>query len=608
VVGKHPQSNADSAANTLLSPSPPDYGAEPAAPEVPAEQGARSSERRIPSTGLSTGEGCLVRREVVSYLGRACPPAVRARVDTHVAQCVACRQWVCHLDDRVLEYMGGQLPEEELLRMDAHLEACNPCRALMHHLVQGIAQSWDGNEEQAASSSTTFVVGSIVNSRYRIDGFIGRGGMGEVYEAFDQLMDRKVALKTVLCTVADRPRASRRFKEEVRNAQRVGHTHVCRINELQEHHDGALATPLPFFTMEFIEGERLGRRLKGEALPLEEVRIIALQLLAGLEAAHERGVLHLDFKSDNVMLRSGSAAPDAVIMDFGLSRVLGGESLVRTSDRRQFAGTISYMSVEQLEGRGDVGPATDVYAFGVVLYEMLTQGLPFYGESLSAALLKQLKERPKPPSRFVPELAPALDRFVLKCLNNDAQLRYADAGQALSALKALGPWSRRRGGWLWKVAVPVALLSAFVAVLGLRGTDRASPEAPPSSTLPDAPAAAAPPSAAPSAAAPVPLEQVRQPLNPMSSATDAPSAAPVSEGTTSTPAPAVPAKTPASVLAPPVPRPRVTLPAATANAPSPAPAEAEAAAEPRPAPEAPSVAPNAHEWKPARVPQRLSAP
>jgi serine/threonine protein kinase len=296
--------------------------------------------------------------------------------------------------------------------------------------------------------------------------------MGEVYEAFDQLMDRRVALKTVLCTVVDRPRASRRFKEEVRNAQRVAHAHVCRINELQEHRDGRQAPALPFFTMEFIDGERLGRRLAAGRLPLADVRAIALQLLAGLEAAHERGVLHLDFKSDNVMLREGSAVPDAVIMDFGLSRVLDGESRVRTSERRQLAGTLSYMSVEQLECRGDLGPATDVYAFGVVLYEMLSGKLPFEGETLGATLLKQLRERPPAPSHARPGLAPALDRFVLKCLSSDPLQRYADASQALAALEAIDSWSRPHGlTRAWKLALPIAL-GGLLTLLVQRNTQR----------------------------------------------------------------------------------------------------------------------------------------
>jgi serine/threonine protein kinase len=378
----------------------------------------------------------------VPYLGRGCPRELRARVEQHIAGCSACERWARHIGDEILEYIGGQLSEDELTRMDAHLDACRACRDLVHHVVQGMAQSFHGEGHDAADPGTTFLPGNVVNGRYMILRFVGRGGMGEVYEAFDQLMDRRIALKTVLCTVADRPRAARRFKEEVRNAQRVGHRHVCRINDLQEHRETMFGPALPFFTMEFIDGERLGNRLASGPLPLDEARVIALELLGGLEAAHARGVLHLDFKSDNVMLRRDTEVPEAVIMDFGLSRVLGNESRLRTSDRRQFAGTLPYMSVEQLECRETLGPTTDVYAFGVVLYEMLTRALPFDGESIGAVLLKQLKERPKPPSHHVRELSPAIDQFVLRCLNNDPRARYADAGEALAALRAIRSWTR----------------------------------------------------------------------------------------------------------------------------------------------------------------------
>jgi serine/threonine protein kinase len=499
-------------------------------------------------------------------------------------------QWVRHLDDHILEYMAGQRPEAELARMDAHLDVCGACRGLMHHVVQGMAQSWDGEAPHDVSSGTAFAIGSVVNSRYRIQRFVGRGGMGEVYEAFDQLMDRRVALKTVLCTVADRPRASRRFKEEVRNAQRVAHAHVCRINELQEHRDGSLGPALPFFTMEFIDGERLGGRLAAGHLPLEEVSVIARQLLAGLEAAHERGVLHLDFKSDNVMLRQGSAAPDAVIMDFGLSRVLDSESRLRTSERRQFAGTLSYMSVEQLECRGDVGPATDVYAFGVVLYEMLTGKLPFDGETLGAALLKQLRERPPPPSHARPGLAPALDRFVLKCLSSDPHQRYADASQALAALQAIDSWSRpHRLARAWKIALPIAL-GGLLTLIVQRSTQHT-------------PATAATGALQPAPANPI----VPREIEPPSTST---AAAPIANEPPPAAAPAN-ASAAAETSRPPRAQRRPRHPEAPPAAwtePSQSTPPRPQLADPATSPASAPTAPAAPGWKPARVPKRLSAP
>jgi serine/threonine protein kinase len=487
VAGESIKSKADPGADTMTStlPAQPVHGSAPEASGTLEKSsglvlGAHSSERLV-SNGDAEGLGrCLARPEVVAYLGPACPKDLRVRVETHTVACDACRRWVRHVDDEILEYVGGQRSEEELARMDAHLDACGTCRGLVHHVLQGMAQSWHGEERDGPESGTTFVAGSVVNSRYLIRKFVGRGGMGEVYEAFDRLMDRRIALKTMLHTVADRPRASRRFKEEVRNAQRVGHPHVCRINDLQEHREGVFGPALPFFTMEFIDGERLGNLLQESTLPLDDARVVALQLLGGLSAAHQRGVLHLDFKSDNVMLRHNTQKPDAVIMDFGLSRILGNESRLRTTDRRQFAGTLPYMSVEQLECREDLGPATDVYAFGVVLYEVLTRALPFTGESLGAVLLKQLNERPKPPSHHVPSLAPALDRFVLKCLSLNPRARYANAGDALQALQSLGPWTRPQGvgSRFWKKAVPGAAVAVVVGLVATSAVRRSSPAKP----------------------------------------------------------------------------------------------------------------------------------
>jgi serine/threonine protein kinase len=370
----------------------------------------------------------------------------------------------------VLDYVEGHLTEEERARIQAHVDQCKDCYDLVMAAASG--ESSLGALCSAPIDVTTFSPGTLVKERYLIERFVGRGGMGEVYAAFDRLMEQRVALKTLLYTATDDPRAVRKLFAEVRNAQRVGHAQVCRINELQEHHDsGTGRVPVPFFTMEFVEGERLGVRLGHGPLPLSDVRVIALQLLDGLRAAHAKGVLHLDFKSDNVMLRNAQSDADAVIMDFGLSRAFDAEARPRSSEQLQGAGTLPYMSIEQLECRPNLGPPVDVYAFGVVLYEMLTGRLPFQGESLGAVLLKQLRERPAPPSAFVSRLSPKLDAFVLKCLSREPQQRFANAGEALTALSHIESWqiNGRRGRWRpWAALVLLVSLLAVLVYLGER--------------------------------------------------------------------------------------------------------------------------------------------
>jgi serine/threonine protein kinase len=636
VVSKSSKSQAGNAADTVVSPSPSAHGPEelPTAiePVLRPELGVRSGERIISATTRAPRDGCLAHHEVVPYLGRGCPRELRARVEGHIAGCGACARWVRHIGDEILEYIGGQLSEDELARMDAHLDACSACRDLVHHVVQGMAQSFHGEGHDASDPGTTFLPGNLVNGRYMILRFVGRGGMGEVYEAFDQLMDRRIGLKTVLCTVADRPRAARRFKEEVRNAQRVGHRNVCRINDLQEHRETMLGPALPFFTMEFIDGERLGNRLMAGPLPIDHARAIALQLLAGLDAAHARGVLHLDFKSDNVMLRRDSDPPEAVIMDFGLSRVLGKESRLRTSDRRQFAGTLPYMSVEQLECRDVLGPTTDVYAFGVVLYEMLTRELPFDGESLGAVLLKQLRERPKPPSHYVRELSPALDQFVLKCLHSDPQQRHADAGEALAALQAVRSWTRPPRAARLQQSLPWVAGAIGIAIVALSSVPRGEPApadearaertltralpADPRQPAPDGMASIPSPPLPPSQAAMTPTSIPPAPAAPIEAAH---TTVPVTASRTARRAPGPSHSAASSIPAPPAASAARGIPAgevgeqgiadsehASSAAP---PASPPPAAGARPGTEpAPAAAPEAAIWRPARVPKRLSLP
>jgi serine/threonine protein kinase len=391
----------------------------------------------------------------------------------------------CLSDDEILLYGQGATSEAQKLRIHAHLDVCGTCREIVHFVI--------ADDEPASERSlevTTFAPGDVVKDRYTIERFVGKGGMGEVYRSFDRLLGKPVALKTVLCASGDDPRAVRKLFDEVRNAQRVAHPHVCRIYELQEHEDASrFSRPVPFFTMEFVDGERLAIWMRNGALPSADVRTIALQLLAGLHAAHDKGVLHLDFKSDNVLLRRDGPRIEALIMDFGLSRSADGEHSVRTSERLRGAGTLPYMSLEQLECRADVGPAADVYAFGVVLYEMLTGRLPFEGATPAAMLLKQLKERPVPASTLKPGLSRILDAFLARCLSADPSARYLDAGAALAALERVGPWEhpvpvRPRS----RRAALAAIMVGIVCVAGLGllgGTTRRREQAKPAASIVD---------------------------------------------------------------------------------------------------------------------------
>ncbi len=348
----------------------------------------------------------------------------------------------CMSEDQVLDYLGGRTSTRARDQIHRHLDACQDCWTLVQSLLSGMEEA-PPEEQLEPFRVTTFATGSLIAERFRVERFIGKGGMGEVYLAHDVLMNKVVALKTPLCTSSDDPSAVRKFFDEARNADRITHANICRIYALQEHRDPAGTRPVvPFFTMEFIDGESLAARLKRGALPLATTRVIARQLLEGLRAAHEKRVLHLDFKSDNVMLRRGSQAIEAVIMDFGLSRER--DAILRTSQYQRGIGTLPYMALEQLEGRRNLAPTVDVYAFGVVLHEMLTGRLPFQETSIGAMLIKQLRERPAPPSSLRPELSPQVDAFVLKCLSRSPARRHEDARAALAEFERIRHWTRRR--------------------------------------------------------------------------------------------------------------------------------------------------------------------
>jgi serine/threonine-protein kinase len=191
---------------------------------------------------------------------------------------------------------------------------------------------------------------------------------------------------------------------------------------------------------------------------------------AGWGAAHDAGVLHLDFKSQNVMLRDSGRAREAMIMDFSLSRAFETEARMHASER-QLVGTPGYISPEQLECRTTLGPPSDIYSFGVVFYEMLTGRLPFGGQNATAVLLQQLTGRVQRPSHVVPGLTPIFDRFVLKCLHRDPNLRFPDTASALQALEAClaqlrtpdSPALRRRVARRLLLASAAALTAGLVA-------------------------------------------------------------------------------------------------------------------------------------------------
>jgi len=291
-----------------------------------------------------------------------------------------------------------------------------------------------------------FADGSLVANRYEIRRRIGRGGMGQVYEAYDRVLREQVALKT---TTSQRSQGPERLLDEVRMARRITHPNVCRLYDAGVHEGREPRRTTYFISMEYLEGHTLRNRLRNGLPSLPQVFGIARQLLIGLAAIHDAGVLHRDFKSENVMLRlPGNGTGQAVIMDFGLAQTLD-EAASLGPLTGIGAGSHGYMAPEQVDNL-PLGPETDLFAFGVVMYEMLTGRLPFARDGLTTTTSNLPDQVPTPPSKIRADLPPELEAFVLKCLSACPSQRYRSAERALIALTRIFETSspRVRGsGW-----------------------------------------------------------------------------------------------------------------------------------------------------------------
>ena len=275
------------------------------------------------------------------------------------------------------------------------------------------------------------LVGSLLAERYEILQLLGQGGMGAVYKARDTELERFVALKLIRADLASNPEILRRFKQELILAREVTHRNVIRIFDLGQ------AKGFKFITMEFVEGRdlRVVIREKGKLPPEETVRIIS-QVCRALESAHAAGVVHRDLKPQNIML---DAKDRVYVMDFGIAHSLETPGMTQTG---ALMGTPEYMSPEQAKGL-KVDPRSDLFALGIIFYEMLTGISPFKAETALATLLKRTQERPQPPAEVDPAIPKAISDVVMKSLEIDRDHRYSTAREILEDLGQEMPTSVR---------------------------------------------------------------------------------------------------------------------------------------------------------------------
>jgi serine/threonine protein kinase len=375
----------------------------------------------------------------------------------------------CLSTDDVLAHLDRRLEGTRLQSVGDHLDACSACRIVMAEAAR-LATTGDG----APRTPRTLADGENVAGRYDIRRFIARGGMGEVYEAFDTALREMIALKTLIITAVDQTDAVKRLLAEVRIARKVTHPNVCRILEFGTHkRTGSIDDAVPFLTMPLLHGETLARRIErtGRLAPAEALRILG-DLTAGLTAVHAAGVVHRDFKSDNVFLvRGDDGGERAVVMDFGLARALEPSGQGNKSTGRLLLGTPAYMAPEQVEGKA-ITKAVDVYALGVVAFELVTGRVPFVAETAAAVALARLQRAVPPPSSLVAGLDKRWDGMIQRCLKRVPEQRFEGMADLASALNQLRSGTRRRS---WRFPAALAAGAAAVALATWAIASRTTP-------------------------------------------------------------------------------------------------------------------------------------
>jgi serine/threonine protein kinase/tetratricopeptide (TPR) repeat protein len=363
-------------------------------------------------------------------------------------------------------------------------------RLLAHHVESG---GFLSNRRFSMSPSSTgsgssqsFVAGDLVATRFRILRFLARGGMGEVYEAEDLELREHVALKSIRGELLHDEKSLERFKREVHLARQVTHPNVCRIYDLfwhsRNHQEPLGKDAVVFVAMEMLEGETLTEFLKRDPRLRAEVAMpMALQMAAGLGAAHSAGIVHRDFKPGNVHLVPRAQGVRVVITDFGLALRSSHDlsTSLSVTGTGELLGTPAYMSPEQVEGK-ELTPASDVYSLGLVLYQMVTGTRPFEGSTPLTMAVSRLREDPAPPHRLVPDLDHHMESVILKCLQREPKARFQSGDEVIEALRGesrlRGTWSSTRSVMLGSLALTLVILGGALLIPRFRHQPSATPD------------------------------------------------------------------------------------------------------------------------------------
>jgi eukaryotic-like serine/threonine-protein kinase len=299
------------------------------------------------------------------------------------------------------------------------------------------------------ASNPASLAGTTLEGRYTVEAKVGEGGMSYVYRAVEVSSGDKVAIKVLSPSLAKDQNAMARLRREAGLAIRLAHPNVCHIMRLGETEDG-----LVYVVMPFVEGEILAdKRHRAGHLPLPQVTTFLTEICAGLHIAHEQKIVHRDLKPENIMVcKRPDGSEYAVVMDFGLAKERkAGAELEKLTATGIILGTPEFMSPEQLRGK-PLDPRTDIYALGLIAYELLTGKLPFAGRTQQELMIARLRNDPSPLSELRPSLGlpPALDAVLLKACHREADQRFQTAPEFATAFaQAASPEPPAGGGGLF---------------------------------------------------------------------------------------------------------------------------------------------------------------
>jgi serine/threonine protein kinase len=276
------------------------------------------------------------------------------------------------------------------------------------------------------------LLGKTLAGKYRIEERISEGGMGTVYRATHVLMEKKVAVKVLHPSLAADEKIVARFTREAKAASRISHPHALNVTDFGEAEDGVV-----FMIMEYIDGQTLKKIIRGEGpMPLARVVEIAKQIAGALDAAHAEGVVHRDLKSDNIMLAETSGGDWAKVLDFGIAKIKEPDGYdPELTAPNLIIGTPQYMSPEQCSQAHEIDSRSDIYSFGVILFEMLAGHVPFTGESATVIMLKHLQEPPPSVLEERHDLPPAVGQVIARALSKRPEDRQQSASELVDALE-----------------------------------------------------------------------------------------------------------------------------------------------------------------------------